>query len=160
MFPLSFWRKVHRKTFFAKCREWVHRYGLAEFLSFFIGVSLTALSFFAFGSIVGSAFFGSIVQTVVFYGVIMYRDVRHHSRGTRKRFSMSHALKMVRNLIVEFGPAEYLDTFLIRPFWFSLLPSLVPNYPFALFLGTIAADISYYLPVICAYELRKKYLSD
>ena len=118
------------------------------------------LSFSAFGSIVGSALFGSIVQTVVFYGVIVYRDVRYPPHRTRHRFSAWHFLNMARNLVVEFGPAEYLDTFLIRPFWFSVLPTLIPNYPFALFLGTIAADISYYLPVICAYELRKKYLSN
>ncbi|HLD05447.1 MAG TPA: hypothetical protein VJG90_07035 [Candidatus Nanoarchaeia archaeon] len=64
---------------------------------------------------------------------------------------------MFRNLIVEFGPVEYLDSFVLRPFWLAVMPTLISNYTFAIFIGTILADITYYVPTIFFYELRKRW---
>lgn len=138
--------------------EWIRRYGVAELVSLVLGVVLTAGSYLLVGSIIGSAFFGSVVETVSFYFVIAYREVRHRKRKERDSFGLISIVKLFRNLLVEFGPAEYLDTVVIRPFWFSLFPLFITNYSFAIFLATIVADISFYVPVICSYELRKKYL--
>ena len=59
-------------------------------------------------------------------------------------------------MIVEFGPAEYLDSFLIRPLYLSLFPYLIDNYQIAILLGSIFAEITYFIPVVIFYEIRKK----
>ncbi|HLC66314.1 MAG TPA: hypothetical protein VJK52_01605 [Candidatus Nanoarchaeia archaeon] len=151
---------LHSGTLSAKIREWIGRYGIAELWSFAIGLVLTVLFYSAFQSIVGSAFVGSFVQTAVFYLVIAYRDVRERMLRDGKQFGLTSVWKLTRNMILEFGPAEYLDTFIIRPFLFSIFPLFVPLYPLAITLATVVADITYYLPVISTYEIRKKYLND
>lgn len=61
-----------------------------------------------------------------------------------------------RNIVLEFGPAEYLDSFFVRPLYLSAFPYFIDNYTLAIFLGSIAANITYYIPTIVAYEVRKK----
>src|SRR3989344_4825138 len=140
-----------------KLTEYVKRYGAAQLISLIAGVSLSPVAYSAVGTRVGAAFFGSMVETVVFYGVMVYRDVRQRMQRERKEFGVMSVLKVARNMVLEFGLGEYTDSLLIRPFLFSVFPLFISNYPVAIFVGTIVADVTYYLPVIGAYELRKKY---
>jgi len=62
-------------------------------------------------------------------------------------------------MVIEFGPAEILDSYLIRPLALYLCPLIIGQQIIGLIIGKYLADIIFYLPTITAYELRKKYLS-
>jgi hypothetical protein len=64
----------------------------------------------------------------------------------------------IRNIILEFGFSEILDSLFIRPFMMYIFPILIGNVELGIFAGKIAADIVFYVPTIFAYELRKKHL--
>jgi len=66
----------------------------------------------------------------------------------------------LRNLVLEFGPGEYLDSFLIRPFYLAALPLVIADYALAIAAGTLLADVTYFVPVIFSYEARKKFLGE
>lgn len=64
--------------------------------------------------------------------------------------------KTIRNLVFEFGFSEALDSFVVRPFCMYIFPILTNNYGVGIIIGKIVADVSFYIPTIIAYELRKK----
>lgn len=63
-------------------------------------------------------------------------------------------------MLLEFGPAESMDSFLVRPAAMYFFPKLLGNIALGLLAGKLAADILYYIPTIMGYELRKKYFKD
>jgi hypothetical protein len=68
--------------------------------------------------------------------------------------------KTVRNLVVEFGFSEVLDSLFVRPFCMYVFPLLVGNFFVGILVAKVAADIIFYIPTITAYELRKKHMKD
>ena len=71
---------------------------------------------------------------------------------------MKSFLKDFRNLIIEFGPAELMDVLAVRPFFMYLIPTLMSNFILGSFIGKTIADITFFIPAIVMYELRKKHL--
>ncbi|MFT7616336.1 MAG: hypothetical protein ACI8Y7_001167 [Candidatus Woesearchaeota archaeon] len=69
-------------------------------------------------------------------------------------------LVRVRNLLVEFGFSETLDSFIVRPFLMWFFQVWFGNVALGLLVGNILADVSFYIPTIISYELRKKHLKD
>jgi len=136
-----------------KMREWLHRYALAEAVGIPCSILFAALAQNYHPAIIGYA--GSMGANVGFYSVIIVRD--YSQRFKKEGFSVRSLYKTTRNIIVEFGPAEYFDSFVIRPLVLALFPLFIPNFAFAIFLGNVAANITFYIPVIMSYELRKKY---
>ncbi len=143
-----------------KLREWWGRYAFPEFIAIIILlVSANVLHLFI-GSIVIVAFIVPWLENVGFYGTIIARDIKARKKKNGK-ITFKEVLKQIRNSIVEFGPAEYLDSFVIRPFWLILFPFLIPNnYVLATFIAGMVANITYYVPVIISYEMRKKAFKD
>jgi hypothetical protein len=64
----------------------------------------------------------------------------------------------VRDLVFEFGLAEVLDTGLIRPLCMHLAAEVVTDLSLGVFLGKLAADGIFYVPVTVAYEPRRRYV--
>lgn len=129
-----------------KIREWIKRYGQAEITGIILGLLCATVSHILFNNLIVSAFIGAWAENVGFFGTLLYKDVK--KQNTR-------AWKLVRNYVIEFGPAEYLDSFFIRPFYLSLLPLFIPIYPLAIFAGQMLANVTYYLFVILGYEFRR-----
>lgn len=98
-------------------------------------------------------------ENLGFYGRILYADVLDRKRRDQE-ITLVGLLKVLRNAIVEFGPAEYLDSFLIRPITMYFFPQITGNIVIGLFLGKISADVTFYVPTVIAYELRKKHLNN
>ncbi len=73
------------------------------------------------------------------------------------RRPLSHTL---RNLSLEFGPAELLDSFLVRPLAMYLGPIVVGSLTAGVILGKIAADVVFYTLAIVGYEFGKKLSND
>ncbi len=139
-----------------KLREWCGRYLIAEFVGLILTILVSNLTFLFFNNLIFSAVLGTWADNLGFYGTIIYRDVKKRKNST----GMISLVKLFRNVIIEFGPAEYLDSFLIRPFYLTVIPSFISNYSLAIIIGSVLANITYYIPTIIGYETRKKLFKD
>jgi hypothetical protein len=135
-----------------KLREWAGRYAGP----LLIGKALTLIAANAgrllSGNVIVAAFLGTWADNLGFYGFVAFRDMKGRKAGD--------FLKVGRNMLVEFGPAEYLDSFVVRPLFLSVFPYLIADYSLAVLLGSIAADVTYFIPVIISYESRKRMFKD
>jgi hypothetical protein len=142
-----------------KAREWLNRYALPEITSGFFSVFLATLAMYTTGNIVLAGYVGTLADNFSYYGIIVYRDLRkRRKKGGRIKFT--DFITEMRNLLIEFGPAEYLDTIAIRPFFLVLAPFFVPIYPIAVIVGGFLADFFFYIPTIFGYEFRKRTFKD
>lgn len=140
----------------SKIKSWLKRYLVAEIFAIFGaligGISINIISrnaiFTAFGATWG--------ENIGYYGIILFNDLKKH----RSKFTHIVLLKTLRNLILEFGPAEYLDSFVVRPFTMYFFPGILNNLTLGLIVGKLSADIIFYIPTIVSYELRKKILPE
>ena len=141
-----------------KLLEWGRRYWLAETLSFAAALLSSHFAYLLSGNLLVSAFLTTWVTNGTFYGTIAWQEMGRQKQ--KAGFGLLAFLKALRIMVLEFGPGEYLDSLLIRPFWLAALPLLLSDYAVAIAVGTVLADISYFAPVIFSYEMRKKYLGE
>ena|SRR5207249_4363661 len=126
--------------------DWLRRYAVAELCGSVSAVAGALLMHALGGNAVLVAVGGTLGENLGYYGVIVSRELR----------TGDGVLAGVRNLLLEFGPAELLDSGFIRP----LAMGLGAHYLGAargVLAGKIAADITFYVPVIATYELRRYY---
>jgi hypothetical protein len=141
-----------------KIKEWLWRYLPAEvfaLIGVFIGGTLANL---LFHNSVATALFGTLGENVGFYGKILYKDIQVRKKKDEK-ITFLGMLKVLRDTIMEFGIAEYLDL-IIRPTLMWFFPRVVGNVTLGVLIGKFAADITFYTPAIFFYELRKKVFKD
>jgi hypothetical protein len=62
--------------------------------------------------------------------------------------------------LVEFGLAEVLDSFLIRPWLMHQMPIWTGRHTIGILLAKFMADITFYLPSILFYEWSKRRYRD
>ncbi len=142
-----------------KLLEWFKRYLPAEV----IGTATALLGAFGVhhltGSLGASAIAGSIAETIGFYSYFAVRDgakyYAHHKAHPRLRRIFLTAFHTIRDMIIEFGPAEAVDSLFIRPFFMYVGPQLLHNFGTGLLAGKIAADLIFYLFAACGYEFKK-----
>lgn len=142
-----------------KIVEWLKRYLPAEILSIIGALTGGMLVHFLFHNQVVTALGGTWGGNIGYYGQIIYSDTKKRKLKDGKT-TLTGILKTFRNIVIEFGPAEYLDSFIIRPVAMYLFSVITGNIALGLLLGTIIANITFYLPTIIAYEFRKKYFKD
>jgi hypothetical protein len=140
-----------------KGAEWLKRYGVAEVA----GLCTAVVGSFAARAVthseIAAAYGGAIGENLGYYGVIVGREVVHDRRGTignGRRYGFAGASRTARNLFLEFGAGEALDSTVLRPLAMGLGVRLIgPG--LGIIAGKLAADLTFYVPVICAYELRR-----
>jgi hypothetical protein len=133
-------------------REWLARYAPAE-LACTLGAVLGASAAGQFGGAPTTVFAAVIAETVAFYTVLFVRDLRH--RSSTRRPGGRALWTTLRNLLVEFGPAELLDTFAVRPLAMYVAATVVGDMLTGVILGKIAADAVFYTLAIIGYEVCK-----
>jgi len=109
------------------------------------------------------AYAGALGEGLGFYAWIIGRDIiqsQKHHRQNGVKYGMKSLMKNFRNIIVEFGFAELLDSFIVRPALMYYFSIKIQNLQLAILIGKLSADVLFYLPTIISYELRKKYLKD
>lgn len=86
-----------------------------------------------------------------YYGMIAVRDFRgHRSLGPRPlAYTMG-------NLLVEFGPAEALDSLLLRPALMFAGLALFTNPLLGIVAGKLSADLAFYIPTIAGREVLRR----
>lgn len=142
-----------------KLKEWFKRYAFAEAIAIAISIPTANVILWLSSNYIISGIITTFVESVTFYSLIVLKDLneRRHNTG---RLRFSDYMKQLRKTFIEFGPAEYLDGFIIRPFYLSFFPYIIPYYSLAIFTGTMLANITYYIPVIISYELHRKVFRD
>ena len=144
------WRK--------RLRIWVARYGFSELAGITTAFAGSWLLSSATGNSIATAYGAAVGEAVGFYGSLITRALIHeaYAAGSQRRpFGFREMIVTWRGLFLEFGPAELLDTGLIRPLAMSVgISTLGPG--LGVVAGKILADIAFYLPVIWIYEHRRK----
>ncbi len=146
-----------------KIKSWIKRYLPAEIFGTLCAIIFpTAVSFLT-ENILVIALVGTWGENVGFYGAMIFQEVRDSKRKHRKLnkpYSFISFSKNIRNILLEFGVAEAVDSLLIRPAIMFFTVSNIDNLQLGIFTGKIIADAIFYAPAIICYELRKKHLID
>ncbi|MCU0468440.1 MAG: hypothetical protein MUF58_07550 [Arcicella sp.] len=144
-----------------KLTEWLKRYGLAEVVSLGLTVVSSWLTFHWTNSKITTALVGTWVGNVGYFGTILIEDILLAIRQLGligKKYSLETFYKNVRALFVEFGIAELIDSFFIRPTLMYYIPVWIGDLSWGVVIAKFAADITFYVPAIVSYELSKKRL--
>jgi hypothetical protein len=137
-----------------KLTEWFWRYLPLEILG-----TVTALAGAGFASVFTAssviiAFAGTWGENVGYYAYATGRDWKAHF--AEEPVTTGGVLRLVRNMLVEFGFAEVMDSFVVRPACMYLGQELLGSMAWGVVAGKLAADAVFYGFVIFFYELRKK----
>lgn len=138
-------------------KEWFNRYKYAELAS--TTAALTTSLFSKVYSGLTTAYLITFAEYLAFYSVILfssYKKLVNQNTVLGKKTSPSEILKLLKNLILEFGYPAFLDFLIIRPFCMYWMPILFGNYFFGIIFGKISADLCFYFFTIINYELIKK----
>jgi len=138
-------------------KEWFNRYKYAELAS--TSAALITSLFSKIYSGLTTAYLITFAEYLAFYIVILfssYKKLKKQNNLLGKKTSSSEILKLLRNLILEFGYPAFLDFLIIRPFCMYWMPILCGNYFFGIILGKISADLFFYFFTIINYELIKR----
>ena len=147
--------------FFSKKRikGWLSRYTypmlyatLAEFLA--------AILVYEFSrNYVVAALAATIAGSAVFYVFMAYKEIKDR-KTKEKKLTVMGILRSTRNLMIEFGPAEYLDSYALRPVLLAICPMFISPYFLGALVGAIIAELVYAIIVLFCYETRKKIIKD
>jgi hypothetical protein len=148
-----------------KLRGWLKRYLPAEICG-----TVTALAGFwvvykISGSLAAAALAGSICEAVGFYGIFSVRETliywHKHAHHTPLKRLWTTGWHTTRDMLLEFGPAEAVDSLFIRPLLFYVLPATFSNQVgAALLVAKIIADVFFYGIAIVCYEARRRFVKD
>ncbi len=145
-----------------KAMKWIKRYGPAEIVG---TITAVVASFYAFKAtkegIAGeaaAAYAGAIGESIGFYSTVFLYDLRQDYKAVKKEgrvYTITDALKVARNEIVEFGVAEYFDTALLRPFCIGV-GARIGGQGWGVMAGKLAADVLFYAQAIVIREQQEK----
>lgn len=144
-----------------RVKEWIKRYLPAEIISIVFTLISSLLTYKLTKNNLTTALVGTWVGNVGYFGTILLTDI-YSTNQTLKLKSKSYTFKTfglnVRALFVEFGIAEFFDSLFVRPALMYYLPIWVNDISLGVIIAKFAADITFYVPAIIAYELSKKKL--
>lgn len=135
---------------------WLKRYGPSEVMSTIVTVGATTLVYQLTGRTLLAVYLGTIADLLVYYGVMLLRETvreAHEAGKLREPYGTTQVVGTMRNLLLEFGLAEALDSGLVRPLCLGLGLQLIGGQPGVL-IGKFAADLVFYGPVLAMYEWR------
>jgi hypothetical protein len=154
---------VQLATVTSKTKEWVRRYLPAEVIATVTALLSAGGMYSATDSYPLAAIAGTIGENVGYYGYFVVIEwIRHHKNhrhhGVVRRTILVFS-KTVRDMLIEFGPAELLDSLLVRPFCMFVAPQIIGGpYVLGIFVGKVAADLVFYSIAIVGYEAKKRWL--
>ncbi len=152
-------RNNKQSQILSKIAEWLKRYLPAEIIAVIGAMIGGLLAHYFFSNPVITALGGTWGENIGYYSKIIFDDLKKR-RLRDGEITISGVFKLIRNVAIEFGPSEYFDSFIIRPAAMYFFSGATGSVPLGLLLGKISADVTFYLPTIFAYELRKKYIKD
>lgn len=136
---------------------WRKRFLLAELCGASLAVLASYLTNHFTHNAILAAYAGSIGDTIGFYTPVIIQDamaMRKELLTKAKPFNGRAVFRLIRNMLLEFGPAELVDSIFLRPLFMYYLPILLHNYPLGILAGKLAGDIAFYIPVTISNRLR------
>lgn len=146
-----------------RVKEWLKRYVPAELLSTAATIISGLLVLHLWHNHVAMAIAATWAGNIFYFGTILICDIVFANKQLKladRRYTVASFLKNMRAFIVEFGIAEVLDSFVIRPMLLYYIPILIDSTFWGLLTGKILADITFYVPAIIGYEVAKKHFRD
>ena len=146
-----------RPSWKQKVTDWLRRYGAGEVVGLAGALTGSWLVYRATGSAIAAAYGASVGESLGFYGTIVVREMvlEAYAAGARRApYGPRQIAATWRSLFLEFGPAEFADTLVLRPFMMWLGEEMFGR-PLGILAGKLLADLSFYAPVILMYEVRK-----
>ena len=135
-----------------KLREWIRRYLFADLMATVTGLAGVYVATLAGAELVVVAYIGSITEAVGYYAPLVIRE-------WREQYAIETdgaLLRTVRNMVMEFGVAELVDSGAVRPAIIGLCILWIPHLGVATYIGMTLADVFFYGFAIVGYELRKR----
>ena len=126
-------------------RWWIRRYLVADIVGTTMAMAAVLGARRAGASDELAALWGSIAETVGFYAVMLVRDLARQP-----------LLPTLRGMLVEFGPAEILDTLVVRPVALYAGLALTGSVVAGTVGGKLAADLVFDVIVALCYRLRMR----
>lgn len=136
-----------------RIKMWIRRYGLAELL----GTTCALLSALAAAKMgangVTIAVAGAWGEVVGFYLPMLVQELRSQWQSRRLPGALCCTL---RNLLLEFGAAELLDTALVRPTLITGVVQLVPHLSLGILVGKVLADCIFYGTAMVGRQMSQR----
>jgi pSer/pThr/pTyr-binding forkhead associated (FHA) protein len=142
----------------ARMGTWIKRYGPSELAAIALAFGGSWLMRKTTGSAIAAAYGGAIGESLGFYGSLVIREMiteAYFAGARRAPYGAPEMMRTWRGLLLEFGPAELLDTGLLRPLAMGACTTLLGWGP-GILVGKLVADLAFYLPVIWVYERRRR----
>ncbi|GAA0950970.1 hypothetical protein [Virgisporangium aurantiacum] len=135
--------------------RWCARYLPAEVVGTISAVASAYFAYLATGDRATAAIAGTIGENVGFYGVMAVIEWRRQGEmGPMGR--QAKALRTIRVLSAEFGPAELIDSLLVRPGAMYVGPFVTGGITSGSLLGKIMADAVFYAVAIASFEIVQR----
>jgi hypothetical protein len=139
-----------------KWMEWVRRYLPCEIAGTTCEFGGAAIAYLMTGSFAMAAVVATIGASAGYYAAAYTAAVRttyaeHRHLPWAPRALAANALAL-RSIAVEFGPAEVIDTLLVRPLAFYLGPILFGGMVAGWIFAKLIADVGFYVLAIFSYE--------
>ena len=146
---------------FKKPKEWSKRYFIPELAGIAFALLGTHATYFLdpTANLFVVAYAAAWAENFGYYSVIFYRDYKELTKHRPEYSRMRITATVLRNLTIEFGTAETIDSLVLRPACMFLGFELFQNHSVATLVGKLIADIGFYALAVVGYELRKKHLS-
>ncbi|NQX29734.1 hypothetical protein HQQ81_20495 [Microbacteriaceae bacterium VKM Ac-2854] len=141
-----------------RTRRWLVRYLPPEILGTTAALLSAAAAYAAVGgggpsALLAAAVAGTLGENLGYYALVVARGFRLH----RRTAGAAHAAVLtLRGVLLEFGPAEIVDSLAVRPLLFGLGPLLLVEPWLGWLVGKLAADVVFYAVTITSYELGKR----
>ncbi len=152
-----------KRTTRQKLMEWVRRYLPCEIVGTIGELGGAAVAYLLTGSMAAAAITATIGASAGYYAAaytsavrLAYRECDGRPGATRL---VAANLFAFRSVAIEFGPAELIDSIVIRPLAYYVGPMLFDNLVAGWVFGKFFSDIGFYALAICSYERFKGLLA-
>lgn len=139
-----------------RVQEWRRRYGWSEALAAAVAV-LVALGTIKVGASVPlAAFAATIAEAIWFYGTLTWRELRRERQEAAQSggaLPPKAAAVLLRDLALEFGAAEAVDSLLLRPICYGAGLHWLGGAP-GILAGKVVADMLFWGPVLSLCHWR------
>jgi hypothetical protein len=146
-----------------KLLEWVRRYLPCEIAGTAGEFGGAALAYLSTGSFAAAAIVATIGASFGYYaaayGTAVRTTYREHLHLPPLRRVLTANGLALRSIAIEFGPAEVIDSLLIRPLAFYLGPILFGGMVAGWIFAKLVADVGFYVLAIFSYERFKGLLA-
>jgi hypothetical protein len=140
-------------TWSEKGREWLARYLPLEIIATLTALIGGLLATVFTANAVAIAYAAAWSENIGYYALAFAREMRAVS--STDAAGPSRPLRAIKNLVLEFGPAELVDSFISRPACMYAATWLLGSVGLGIIVGKFVGDLIFYGLAIIAYEFRK-----